>query len=155
MRKADAKSTTSYFLGPTFLDNKMSLSDLWWQYWSFIKKGELWYYLSGILHHCQFFLSGIWNYQLFFLFLNFLELILEHINGPLSGLFSRTKKCWSKHLRGGAFSICRERTYRSKEGHFILFTGEQMVMSFRFFIEQFKTKTIIQSWFIRLSCAHL
>ena len=37
------------------------------------------------------------------------------------------------------------RTYRSKEGHFILFTGEQMVMSFRFFIEQFKTKTIIQS----------
>ena len=29
---ADAKSTPSYFLGPTFLGILMQLSDLWWQY---------------------------------------------------------------------------------------------------------------------------
>ena len=30
----DAKSTRSYFLGPTSISIIMSLSDLWWQFWS-------------------------------------------------------------------------------------------------------------------------
>ena len=36
--RADAKTTRSYFLGPTSIHNIMQLSDVWWQYWSKIKK---------------------------------------------------------------------------------------------------------------------
>ena len=36
-----------------------------------------------------------------------LEHILEHIKGPLWGLFWRTEKCGTEDLRGGALSIRR------------------------------------------------
>ena len=42
-KMADAKNTTSYFLGPTFLGIIMQLSDPWWQYWSEIPKAKLCY----------------------------------------------------------------------------------------------------------------
>ena len=41
---ADAKTTQSYFLGSTSIGIIMQLSDLWWQYWSEIKKAELCYF---------------------------------------------------------------------------------------------------------------
>ena len=44
------------------------------------------------------------NCQTFFLCKNFFEHIFEHIEGPLSGLFWRTKKCRSVEIIGGAYS---------------------------------------------------
>ena len=49
----------------------------------------------------------------FLLILELFEHILEHINGPLSGLFWRREKCRTEDLRGGAFSIHHLKGYNT------------------------------------------
>ena len=56
-------------------------------------------------HDTIAFIGILCHFLPFSYFFNFFKHFLEHINGPLSGLFYRTDECSSEDLRGGAFSI--------------------------------------------------
>ena len=55
---ADAKTTRSYFLSSTSIRTVLQLSDLWWQYWSKVKKAGL-CFLGGIF----MFKTKFYNYK--------------------------------------------------------------------------------------------
>ena len=90
---ADAKSTTSCFLGP--LEYYNAIVGHKFQKPSFAKLGAYITFIWSMLKLITF----------DYIYITFFEHIFKHVNCTLSGLFYRTKKCGSEEIRGGAFII--------------------------------------------------
>ena len=88
----------------TFSVNSSKIRDL--QHWGHTKgsKNKLDGHQTEDCLLSTFFIRHI-ALSTFLLILDLFEHILEHSNGPLSGLFWRTEKCRTGDLRDGAFSI--------------------------------------------------